>query len=271
MSVIHSRELARKIARRRVGLGFLDQKAARGRNAVPSCPLRLTEPKSSERRVIYDRTHGPATRQPPLKNAKTARGWTYFNNTIVYHESELEHRVSLRIQSRNDVVELYSQYPVFNYEGRDGKIHDHISDFFKIYANGYREAVIVKQERKRKEMEDLIERILANPSSSQVDGIVLRTETYGTINALENAMMIRWSRQYHDQDDVDELLKVVAGLPGWFRFGTLLRDCASIARRRAAVWRLIDAGILFSMTGEKITELSFLGYASAGGPTGLYG
>jgi hypothetical protein len=271
MSVIHSRALARKIARRRVGLGFLDHRKGYGPKAIPSCTLRLTEQKSLERRVIYDRTPGPAARMPPLKNAATARGFTFFKDTIVYHESELEHRVSLRLQARNDIARLYSQYPVFTHLDDDGKPHQHTADFCVVFNDGFRQAVVVKKETKREAIEDLIRRISAHPSANQVDGIVLRTEKYGSIDALENAMMVRWSREYHDQDDVDELLEVVSDLHGWFRFGSLLRDCVSIERRRVAVWRLIDAGILFSVTGEKITEMSFLGHAPAGGPTGLCG
>ncbi|QRM44599.1 hypothetical protein [Rhizobium sp. BG4] len=300
MSVIYSREVARKIARRRAGLGFLDhrrprpepisgmQDAALRRKVrlpeerlvlapasalVPSpASARVPAPAPGARRVVYDRTAGIAKRRPPLKNMKTARGWTYHKGNIVYHESETEHRVALRIGIRNDVAELHSQAVKFQHSDDDGREHDHIADFLVIYDDGYKQAVLVKHEEKREEMEALIERIYADPSSRQVDEIILRTERYGTIEAAENAMMIRWSREYHNQLDVDELLKVVLGLKsGWFRFGSLLRNCSSIERRRVAVWRLIDVGVLFSPTGEKITELSFLGFAPEGGATGLRG
>lgn len=284
MSVIHSRSLARKIAKSRAGLGCLDSRRPRQHGvssmavtslrrtvALPEQRLVLSATAPSGSRVLRDRTHGLATRVPPLKNARTARGWTYFGDTIVYHESELEHRVSLRLQARNDIAQLHSQFPVFKYRDDAGELHEHTSDFYILYKDGYRQAVVVKEERKRKPTEALIDSISADPSAHQVDSIILRTEKYGSIDALENALMVRWSREYHDQDDVDELVNVVSGLHGWFRFGTLLQNCESIERRRVAVWRLIDLGMLFSVTGEKISDLSFLGYAPAGGPTGLLG
>lgn len=289
MSVISSREVARKIARRRVGLGFIDRRRPNNervpgmqdvklkrssrlpREDLVLASVRVPTPAATARRVFHDRTHGLAKRVPPAKNMKTARGWIFHNDVIVYHESELEHRVSLRLSVRNDIAQLHSQAVVFNYRDEDGKMRQHTADYLSIYKDGYIQAVVVKHEKKRTETEDLIRRIQMDPSARQVHSIVLRTEAYGTIEAGENAHLIRWSRAYHDQADIDELLAVLQGKRTWFRFGSLLRDCESVARRRAAIWRLIDVGILFSITGEKITELSFLGFAPGGSATGLQG
>lgn len=289
MSVIHSRSVARKIARRRAGLEFLDRRRPKQErtSGMQDASLRHTVRLPKERlvlapeampaltpqgrRIRYDRTHGLATRVPPLKNMKTARGWTDCRDIVVYHESELEHRVSLRLQARNDVAELHSQFPVFHYYDDDGKLHKHTADFFVVYRDGFRQAIVVKQEKKREEMEALNTRIQAHPSSHLVDDIVLRTERYGTIEAAENAHMVRWSREYHNQPDVDELLDIVAKLHGWFRFGSLLKNCECLERRRVAVWRLIDSGVLYCPTGEKITELTYLGHAPGGSATGLCG
>ncbi|MGR9422215.1 hypothetical protein [Rhizobium leguminosarum] len=277
MSVIASQKLAQRIARKRAGLAFLDRRRPRNerisgmQDSTLRRTVRLPPAHDAGPRRSYEPTHGLATRVPPLKNARTSRGWTIFKNVIVYHESELEQRVSLRLQARNDVAALHSQYPIFHFDGADGKRHMHVTDYYVEYDDGRTQAVIVKHEKKRKEMEDMIKRIVADPSSNVVDSIVLRTEAYGTIEAMENANMVLWSREYHHQPDVDELLDIVRRLPGWFRFGSLLKDGPSIGRRRAAIWRLLDAGLLFSPTGEKITEVSWLGYAPAGGGTGLFG
>ncbi|QFY62697.1 hypothetical protein FZ934_20165 (plasmid) [Rhizobium grahamii] len=276
MSVTFARSVSRRLSRKRVGLDFLDRRNRDDRIfGLQDKSLRrtLTVP---ERRVpnpktLYRLTHGPAARVPPMKKMKTARGYTIFNNYVVYHESELEHRVSLRLQTRSDVAQLYSQSPVFHYHDDEKKLHRHVADFLAIYKNGFRRAFVVKMERKREEMEELIERIKAHPSSRAVDDIQLLTERYGTIEAAENAEMIRWSRERHDQDDVDELLALLVGKEGWFRLGTLLRDCPSLLRRRVAIWRLIDLGHLFSVTGEKVTELTWLGFAPSGASTGLCG
>lgn len=273
MSVIHSRSISRKIARKRAGLQFLDQRRSRpdGLSGMQDTALRRTVLLPATNRVIHDPTHGYATRVPATKNAKTARGFTMFNDVKVYHESELEHRNVLRLQARNDVVSVHSQFPVIRYADAGGVLREHVVDFYVEYSDGYRQACIVKQERKRAEMEDLIERLEASRNPKVVDGIKLLTEVHGSHAAAHNAKMVLWSRDYHHQEDVDELLAVVRLLKSWVRFGELLRNCSSIPRRRAAIWRLIDAGILFSSTGEKITELSWLGYATEGGPTGLLG
>lgn len=289
MSVIHSRLVARKIARRRAGLEFLDRQRPKGvctsgmQDTSPRRTVRLPEERlvlaperlpalpPQARRICYDRSHGLATRVPPLKNMKTARGWTIHGDIVVYHESELEHRVSLRLQARNDVAELHSQFPVFHYHDDDGKLHKHTADFLVVYKDGFRQAIVVKLEKKRDEMEALIARIKAHPSAHLVNDIVLRTERYGTIEAAENAHMVRWSREYHNQPDVDELLDIVAKLHGWFRFGSLLKNCDCLERRRVAIWTLIDFGILYCPTGEKITELTYLGHAPGGSATGLCG
>ncbi|MGO7611189.1 hypothetical protein ACC689_07860 [Rhizobium ruizarguesonis] len=277
MSVIASKKLAQRIARKRAGLASLDTRRPRDEriSGMQDRALRRTVRDPAPHHVgphrSFEPTHGLATRVPPVKNASTARGWTIFNNVIVYHESELEQRVSLRTQARNDVVALHSQYPVFLYDWEDGETHDHTADFYVEYEDGWNEALVVKHEKERAEMEDVIERIKAGPNARIVNDIRLVTETYGNIEALENANMVLWSREYHHQPDVDEVLEIVRRQLGWMRFGTLLLHTPYVARRRAAVWRLIDAGVLFSPTGERVTELSWLGYAPAGGPTGLLG
>jgi hypothetical protein len=277
MSVTFARSVSRRLKRKRAGLEFLDRRRRSDDriSGMQDPSLRRTlapaERRKPRQETWYPPTHGPAARRPALKNVKTARGFTIFNNYVVYHESELEHRVSLRLQTRNDVAELYSQSPVFHYFDEDGRLHKHITDFLVVYKDGFKQAVLVKQERHRAKMEALIERIKAHPSSHVVDDIQLRTELYGTIEAAENAELIRWSRERHDQEDVEELRALVRFKQGWFRFGELLRDCPCVTRRTVAIWRLIDLGFLFTPTGETVTELTWLGSAPAGGPTGLFG
>ena len=274
MSVIHSRAVARRLTRKRAGLSSLDRRrpSAERISGLQDTELRRTVlTPATTRHGIHDPTHGYATRVPPRKNAKTARGFIFFNGVKVYHESELEHRVSLRIAVRNDVKSLHSQFPKLHYIDADGVLREHVADFYVEYQDGLREAVLVKLEKKRKKMKELVERIQVHENPRVVDGIQVLTEKYGTHDAAENANMVRWFRHYHHQPDVEELLDVLRKVPGWIRFGTLLMNCKSVPRRRAAVWRLIDLGVLFSPTGEKITDLTWLGFAPEGGPTGLLG
>lgn len=267
MSVLHGKRVARRINRKRAGLGFLNERRKKKAELVgfQDASLKYHRPSTPDvrptvRRELYWNPPGPgfATRRPPLKQARTARGWTIFNGIVVYHESELEHRVSLRIQSRNDVAQLHSQFPVFSFTDAEGKCHRHTADFYVVYKDGFRQAILVKHENKREEMLALIERIKLHSSSAQVDGIHLLTEKYGSIDAFENASFILWSRRHHDEQQADILLELVFGMPERFRFGELLRNCECRRQRRVALWRLIDLGILIPLTDGKIDELTWL-------------
>jgi hypothetical protein len=274
MSVIHGKGLAYRLNLKRAGLDFLNKRTDKAkifglqdpklRNtvAVP-CNKPATEPRKE---VFWNPpTAGLAARKPPVKQEKTARGWTLFKDVVIWHESETELRVALRIQARRDVVLMYSQFPVFAYRGEDGKMHQHTADLYVEYEDGLKQAIVIKHEKKREMMLDEIERIKADPSFAQVDDIRLVTETYGTIEAAENAKNIIWSRRYHDQSQVDALLAFLAKSSGpvQFRFGELLRHCESRRLRRIAIWRLIDLGLLISPTGEKISEITWLTKVSA--------
>ncbi len=114
-----------------------------------------------------------ATRRPPLKQAKTTRGFSIFNGVVVYYESVLERRVSTTIQARNDVAELHSQYPVVTYVGADDRRHSHTFDYYVVFRDGHRVAVAVKHEAKRELMEDLLVRIRAAGISHVADDVVL--------------------------------------------------------------------------------------------------
>ncbi|WLP56502.1 hypothetical protein [Agrobacterium fabrum] len=98
---------------------------------------------------------------PADKQAKTARGHTFFNDNGVYHESELEHRVSSVLQTLSGLRELQSQYPKVHYTDADGVVREHTFDYFVVLKDGARVAVAVKYARKRAQMLDLLNRICA--------------------------------------------------------------------------------------------------------------
>jgi hypothetical protein len=203
--------------------------------------------------------HGHATRRPPLKQAKTTRGFSVFKNVVVYYESVLEQRVSSVIQARNDVAELHSQYPVVSYVGADGNRHLHTFDYYVVFKDGHRVAVAVKYEAKRAEMLDLLWRIKSADIKHVADDVALMTQSNATLSDFQNATAIMWSRAHHDDREVADLLEIVCDLPGQFRFGELLRGCRNVANRRVAIWRLIDALFLVPLHRELITENSWLG------------
>ncbi|MEH2698495.1 hypothetical protein DXU03_15075 [Rhizobium johnstonii] len=160
--------------------------------------------------------------------------------------------------TRQDIAEIHSQALLFNYKDAEGKLREHTIDYLIIYKDGWRDGIVIKPERRRDEMEDLIERFKAHPSSAQVDGFQYLSETYGSIEAAENADFIFWSRDFDIDHEVADLLEIVRTINGYVRFGDLMRSCRDIDERRVAIWRLIDLGVLFSPTGERITELTFL-------------
>lgn len=106
--------------------------------------------------------HGLAVRTPALKQAKTARGHVFHGDTVIYHESELEHRVSLVLKTYRGLARLISQYPKVEYVDDDGTARHHTFDYFAEWTDGTRIAIAVKYEPKREEMLQLLDRICAN-------------------------------------------------------------------------------------------------------------
>lgn len=270
MSIHFARQVAHNMRMNRAGLGFIRDRKHHTRLSDAGYPpkqqvglLPMVATQADQRpydpaATYHDPTPGLARRSTLRKNTSAANGWEFFNNVRCYFESGLEHSCLLQFMTRNDIAEIHSQALLFNYHDEDEKLRAHTVDYLIIYKDELRQAVLIKPERKRGEMLKLIERIKAHPSSTQVDHIKYLSETFGTIEAMENAEFILWSREHHDQAQVDDLLHVVRTINGSVRFGDLLRSCRSVDDRRVAVWRLIDLGILFSPTGERITELTYL-------------
>lgn len=268
MTIHAARLVAARMRMKRAGLGFIHKRKA-GIGGMEDPTLRVTTSpmdfaKSTDRLIriedetFYEPTHGLALRNPLRKDKSSAKGFEFFNEVRVYFDSEIEHRCLLRLMTRRDIAEIHSQALLFNYHDAQRKPHEHTIDYLIIYKDGWRVGIVIKPERKRDEMEDLIERIKVDPSSAQVDDFQFLSETYGSIEAAENADFIFWSREFEIDQEVSDLLDIVRTINGYVRFGDLLRSCRNIDERRVAVWRLIDLGVLISPTGERITELTYL-------------
>jgi|GEM_PF-1274916 len=216
----------------------------------------------------HEPDHGLALRVPALKQAKTTRGHVLHGSTIVYHESRLEHRVSKVLQTYRGLKRLISQYPKVEYVDDDGIIHEHTCDYFIELEDSTRLAIAVKYERKREEMLDLLDRICANGITAVgedgeltpgiADAMVLVTDAQATDEAFDNAFFILSSRDHHDETECAILHDIVRKLPGTFRFGTLLLNCSPRAKRRTAIWRLLDLGLVHPVSSGRIDELSWL-------------
>lgn len=216
----------------------------------------------------HEPTHGLAKRAPPLKQAKTARGHTIFGDTIVYHESETEHRVSTILSAYCDLREIHSQYPKVEYVDADGVRRAHTFDFYGLDTSGLRVGIAVKDDRKEEAMTDLMGRIIANGITGIendgrrvpgiVDVVLVATNKHATFTVYENAQAIVASRSHHDDGECHALAKIVQRMPGSFRFGQLLLSAPSPSKRRTAIWRLIDLRVIEPCDDGRIDELSWL-------------
>lgn len=220
------------------------------------------------RSAWHEPDHGLAVRVPALKQAKTTRGHTFYRDTVIHHESGLEHRVSVVLQTYRGLTRLISQYPKVEWIDDDGVVHQHTCDYFIELIDGTRIAIVVKYERKREEMLDLIERICDNGITGVskggkrtvgvADAVALVTNAQATQEAFENAYFLLSSRPNHDPQECAILHDVVQRLPGTFRFGHLLLGSWPRAKRRTAIWRLLDMGHIEPVNHGLIDELSWL-------------
>lgn len=207
-------------------------------------------------------------RKPPATHAKTLRGFSIFNETVVYHESDLERRVSKVLQLRKDVKAIYSQFPVLLYRDAEGVLREHVCDFCVVFDDGEIVAVAVKHARKSEAMADLLKRIKAEgflrknrngtTTLGAVHNIRLMTEREATYGAYENAERIMRARRMRNEAEYDRAYDAVQKFRGPFRFGELLRGCENRATRRTALLLLIDECVLLTETPGRIDDLTML-------------
>ena len=207
-------------------------------------------------------------RKPPATHGRTLRGSSVFNETVIYHESDLERRVSTLLQLRKDVREIYSQWPVLLYRDAEGKLCEHITDYCVVFDDGDAVAVPVKHARKLAVMQDLMDRIRAEGflrknkngtfTRGAVSDIRLMTEREATYGAFENAKRILRARRMRIEADYLRAYEIVQKFSGRFRFGELLRGCEDRAVRRTSLLLLIDDGVLIPETQGRIDDLTWL-------------
>ncbi len=219
-------------------------------------PIVGPDKRTTTRKSRKDRDEGTGDKKNKSSRG-SSRGFRVINGVIVQHESLLESRFCWTVQARTDVEYIFSQATTLHWRDDDEVVRKHVLDYVVKYRTGTLRGFILKMERKRAEMEDLIARLKAF-GIAPLDDIKLVTETYATYERAENARWVLWGRENHDELDVEILLEIVKRMTGWFRFGDLLRGCNDVKARRVAIWRLIDLGVIFSPTGERITEVTWL-------------
>lgn len=187
---------------------------------------------------------------------------------VVYHESDLERRVSKVLQIRKDVRSIFSHFPVLLYRDADGNWREHICDYCVVFEDGETVAVTVKHARKSSMMNDLMDRIRAEgflrknkngtTTLGAVNDIRLMTEREATYGAYENAERILRARRMRVEADFLSACELIQKFSGRFRFGELLRGCDDRAVRRTSILLLIDEGRLIPETQGRIDDLSWL-------------
>ncbi|MHC2361728.1 hypothetical protein [Rhizobium leguminosarum] len=207
-------------------------------------------------------------RKPPATHGKTLRGFSIFRETVVYHESDLERRVSKVIQLRKDVKAIYSQFPVLLYRDAEGVWREHVCDFCVVFNDGEIVAVAAKHAYKSDAMADLLKRIKAegflrkdrngSTTSGAVHDIRLMTEREATYGAYENAERIMRARRMRNEAEYGRAHEAIQKFHGPFRFGELLRGCEDRAARRTAILLLIDECVLLTETPGRIDDLTVL-------------
>ncbi len=207
-------------------------------------------------------------RKPPATHGKTLRGFSIFRETVVYHESDLERRVSKIIQLRKDVKAIYSQFPVLLYRDAEGVWREHVCDFCVAFNDGEIVAVAAKHAYKSDAMADLLKRIKAegflrknrngSTTSAAVHDIRLMTEREATYGAYQNAERIMRARRMRNEAEYGRAYEAIQKFHGPFRFGELLRGCEDRAARRTAILLLIDECVLLTETPGRIDDLTVL-------------
>lgn len=201
--------------------------------------------------------HG-GTRNVARNSKKTARGFTVFNGIEVEHESGIEEGVSLIMQADRRVASLRSQYKMVRYYDAEGMRRRHTFDYYVVLKDGTKFAVAVKPKRYQKRMEALLKQIAENGEYSGIDKFVVYTDAQATRPKVSNARHILWSRNHHDQHEVSDVTFLL-GARTSIQFWEMLERGQKNWKRQAAIWHLIDIGVLQPVDqGERITDLSRL-------------
>lgn len=186
------------------------------------------------------------------------RGFTVFNGHDVQHESGIEHRVCVNLQTDPDVVDIQSQGAKIFYNDAEGKKHYTVFDFVVTMKNGEIVGVAVKEEEFREEMEAMFEFIAAT-DQTQIDRAIFISDRQATMERFANARYILWAREHADRDEVKFVSRMIYGKKT-VQFWELYDDGAlGNWSRKAAIWRLIDLRVLAPMNdAERINDLSRL-------------
>lgn len=190
------------------------------------------------------------------KHLLNTNGSSVFNNRQVQHESGTEQKVATVLKARRGVVEVRSQFKTVEYHDQDGVAHKHTLDYCVRYESGRWEAIAVKQEKKRAEVQAVFDGMLPE-YRALFDKLTVMTEVDVPWCVVRNAASILYYRELHDDHHVrallDELQQRGKTKVYFYQMYTPGMDRPS---RTTAIWRLIDLGHLKPEPGL-INELTW--------------
>lgn len=151
---------------------------------------------------------------------------------------------------------LRDQWPVVP----DGEGGRHVFDFWAQRFDGRRTAYAVRPEGllRRGDLPGKIAGINARGVDGLADEAVILTDRDVTVADIYNAKRILRARRLRDGGDMAEALALVSIVHGAVTFHALLQGARSEARRRVALWGLIDLGVLRAVSGGAVLDRSLL-------------
>jgi hypothetical protein len=193
------------------------------------------------------------------KGGKSERGFTIFNGHQVQHESFQEHKVSCIFQADPTVADIFSQQPRVDYIDENGTRRSTIFDYLLIEKSGRRVGVAVKDEEYREEMEEMFEMIAETSDQTVIDEAIVVSGEQATLPKFNNALDILWARDHAQHDEVELVAKLLVGRTTVQFWELYDRAFMGSWKRKAAIWDLIDRGMLKPTNEEeRINDLSRL-------------
>lgn len=193
------------------------------------------------------------------KGGKSERGFTIFNGHEVHHESFQEHKVSVVFQTDPTVADIFSQQPRVDYVDEKGKKRFTIFDYLVLEKTGQRVGVAVKEEEEREAMEQMFKMIAETSTQTSIDKAVVVSGEQVTLHKYNNASDQLWAREFAQHEEVELVLEMLVGRTTVQFWELYDRAFMGKWKRKAAIWDLIDRGILKPVDEEnRINDLSRL-------------
>lgn len=194
------------------------------------------------------------SRRPSPKSNRSFRAFIidHQRNREFVTESMLEANVLFCLMADRSIDVLREQWPVID----DGEGGRHVFDFWAQRFDGRRTAYAVRPEAliNQSGLQRKIDCINCYGVGGLADEAVILTDRDITVSDIYNAKRLLRSRRLRNDADVAEALELVSIIHGAVTFHSLLLGADVEARRRIALWSLIDLGVLRAVHGGAVLD-----------------